>query len=237
MAFEFKKLKPNRIYQNVVDQIQEAILSGQVEPGEMLPSEMKLKEMFQTSRGTIREALRVLEQKGLIEVKIGVGGGATVKPLDTTVMSESLDLLLQYKKVSIDHLAEFRESVEGIVAALAAERATPEGIERLQELLAKGQEILSKRTPDWKQFLKIDVELHIVIAEISLNPVFIAVLHMIHEKLLVNFDQFSFRKKEVLEENYQSLCDLVEAIKNREADKARILSQQHVTQFNNYMKK
>ena len=62
----FKAAKQNRIFQDVVEQIQETILSGKLTPGEMLPPERELKEMLQVSRGTLREALRVLENKGLI---------------------------------------------------------------------------------------------------------------------------------------------------------------------------
>jgi len=59
----FRAAKQSRIFQDIVDQIQEAILSGSVKSGTMLPAERELKEMFETSRGTLREALRVLEQK------------------------------------------------------------------------------------------------------------------------------------------------------------------------------
>ncbi len=71
----FQKAKQNRIFQDVVDQIQEAILQGRLKAGNKLPSERELQEIFQTSRGTLREALRVLEQKGLITIKTGVSGG------------------------------------------------------------------------------------------------------------------------------------------------------------------
>ncbi len=92
MALKFKKSKPTRIFQDVVDQIQRAIIDGSLKPGDVLPSEMKLKEMFSTSRGTIREALRILEQKGLVDIKTGVGGGAIIKTVDTEKIAEGLDL-------------------------------------------------------------------------------------------------------------------------------------------------
>ena len=59
----FRAARQNRIFQDIVEQIQEAILSGQYQTGDVLPSERELKETFQTSRGTLREALRVLSKK------------------------------------------------------------------------------------------------------------------------------------------------------------------------------
>ena len=68
----FRKAKQSRIYQDVVEQIQTAILDGEIEAGAKLPSERDLCDLFQTSRGTLREALRILEQKSLIEIRLGV---------------------------------------------------------------------------------------------------------------------------------------------------------------------
>ena len=91
----FRKTPHNRIFQDLVGQIQEAILDGRLQPGDKLPSQRELVAMFQTSRASIREALRVLEQKGLIEVKLGVSGGAVVRNAGTGPITESLKLLLQ----------------------------------------------------------------------------------------------------------------------------------------------
>jgi DNA-binding FadR family transcriptional regulator len=67
----FQKVKQKRVYHEVADQIEEAIVSGLLKPGEKLPVERELVGQFDISRRTLREALRILEQKGLIEVKIG----------------------------------------------------------------------------------------------------------------------------------------------------------------------
>ena len=177
MALKFKKSKPTRIFQDVVDQIQRAIIDGSLKPGDVLPSEMKLKEMFSTSRGTIREALRILEQKGLVDIKTGVGGGAIIKTVDTEKIAEGLDLLVQSQKVSLDDMAEFRIEVEGIVTALAAERATKNDIKRLKQLLAEGQRLFKEDGAGWEEFIRNDIQVHIAISEIARNPIFIAVLN------------------------------------------------------------
>ncbi|MCK7504178.1 MAG: GntR family transcriptional regulator [Desulfobacterales bacterium] len=97
----FQTAKPTKVFQEVVAQIEEAILAGRIETGQTLPSERELKEMFQISRGTLREALRVLEQKGLIEIRLGVGGGSVVRAVDAGRVSESLGLLIRSQKVSL----------------------------------------------------------------------------------------------------------------------------------------
>jgi DNA-binding FadR family transcriptional regulator len=96
----FGKAKQNRVFQDVVDQIQDAILQGTLKPGDKLPPERELTEMFGASGGTLREALRILEQKGLITIKAGVAGGAVANALTTDQASRRLDLLTRYQKVS-----------------------------------------------------------------------------------------------------------------------------------------
>lgn len=220
----------------MVDQIQKAILDGRLKTGDMLPPEMKLKDMFETSRGTIREALRVLEQKGLIDIKIGVGGGAIVKSVGTEKIVESLDLLIQTQKVTYDHLAEFREGVEGIVAALAAERAKKADVESLKKIVECAGDVLEAEDLDSAVFVRLDMNLHIALAEIAGNPIYLANLRMVHERILNAYEQFSLRRKPVLEENYQDLCRIVEAIENGKPDQARSLARHHVRRFNRYMK-
>lgn len=236
MTLQFKSTKPVRIFQSVVDQIQEAILDGRLKPGDVLPSELKLKDMFETSRGTVREALRVLEQKGLVDIKTGVGGGAVVKALDTDKLAENLDLLVQCRKVSFDHLAEFREAIEGIVAALAAERGSTSGLDELERLLTEAGSILENDRSDWRDFARIDVRLHIAIAEMAGNPLFAAVLRMVHERVLNSFERYALRGRRRLEENYHDLRRIAEAIAARRPGEAKALAREHVRRFNRYLK-
>jgi GntR family transcriptional repressor for pyruvate dehydrogenase complex len=237
MELTFNKMKPLRNFQNVADQIQEAIIDGRLKAGDKLPSEMKLKDMFETSRGTIREALRVLEQRGLIDIKTGVSGGATIRDLSTEKITEGLDLLIQYQKVSAKHLEEFRHEVEGRVTALATERATKRDIQRLKGILCEARDQLEKGTDGQKDFFRIDVKLHIALAEIARNPLFTAVLQMIHENILGRWLQVSPSDENILKENYEDLCDIVSAVERGEANEARLLAHDHVRRFHRYMRR
>ena len=231
----FREAKKGRIFQDVVEQIQEAILQGTLEPGSKLPAERELISTFKTSRGTLREALRVLEQKGLIEIKTGVSGGAFVNALTTHQVSESLDLLVRYQRVSLRDLAEFREGVEGIVAGLAVERAESKDIRHLKKLLEDAKTHLEEGASGWDEFIKADNQLHMALAHIAGNPIYKWVLRTIYDNIHRYFDRYLPREKNLLRENYQDLCEIVEAVEKGQAAKANLLAQNHVYRFNRIM--
>jgi DNA-binding FadR family transcriptional regulator len=193
--------------------------------------------MFNISRGTLREALRVLEQKGLIEIKLGVGGGSIVKSVDTKQISESLGLLIRSQKVSLSHVAQFREDMEGIIAARAAQRHRKKDIKRLKQLLSQALDCVARGRSQHTVFIDIDKQIHLKMAEITENPIYISVLYSIHDNIQQYYDRFLSIEEPELEENYQDLCDIIEAIENYQAERACELARQHVKRFNRYMKK
>lgn len=231
----FRAAKQNRIFQDVVDQIEEAILSGQLQPGETLPPERDLKDMFQTSRGTLREALRVLEQKGLIEIKLGVGGGSVVKAAPMEQVCNGLDLLIRFQKISLNHLAEFREDVESSVAAIAARRAQPRDLLYLETLLKEAQGFRDMGVDYWREFVDVDKQFHQALANITGNPMYIAVHQAVHDNIQRYYEQFLPWTPEMLQENYQDLCDIVQSVKAGEDDRARHQAHRHVQRFSEYM--
>ncbi len=233
----FQTARQTKVFQDVVAQIQEAILDGRLKTGDTLPSERQLKDMFNISRGTLREALRVLEQKGLIEIKLGVGGGSVVKGVDTDQVSESLALLIRSQKVSLNHLAEFREDVEGIVAAHAAKRCTEADILQLKEHLNEARKCIDQGTSQRDAFIEIDKQIHMTLAAVAQNPIYVSVLHSVHDNIHRYYERYLSMEEPELKENYQDLCDLVSLIEKGQADKARELARDHVRRFNQYMEK
>lgn len=231
----FKAAKQNRIFQDVVEQIQETILSGKLKPGEMLPAERELKEMLQVSRGTLREALRVLEQKGLIEIKLGVGGGAVVQDVGYDQINESLALLIRHQKVSLRHLTEFRVGVEGRVSALAAERATPADVLRLKLLLEEARQFVAKGSDFQKEFVGVDKKIHLALAEMTGNPVYISLHHTVHDNIDQYYETFLSMKQREMEQNLDDLGSIIDAVEKKEAEAARQLAESHVLRFNHYM--
>jgi len=231
----FRAAKQNRIFQDVVDQIEEAIIDGKLQPGDTLPPERDLKELFQTSRGTLREALRVLEQKGLIEIKLGVGGGSVVKAAPLEQVCDSLDLLVRFQQISLRHLAEFREGLEGTVAAMAARRATPKDIAALEKLIDRARLYVAKGIPQWRRFVEIDKQIHQALAQVTGNPMYIVVNQMIHDNIQRYYERFLPWTEAMLQENFEDLRDIVALIKDRKEDAASTLARRHVQRFSEYM--
>ena len=231
----FRKAKQNRVFQDVVAQIQAAILDGEIAAGTKLPPERDLCELFQTSRGTLREALRILEQKGLIEIRLGVNGGAYVRDLNSELMTENLAMLIRSNAVALEHLAEFREGVEGDVAALAARHATAEDIAVLRELVARAGQLRAEGLARWPDFVRIDEQVHLTIARIAANPLYTFVLKSVHDNIHLYYDKFLRVGDQEMEENDRDLGLLVEAVASGQPDRARELARAHVLRFSAYM--
>jgi DNA-binding FadR family transcriptional regulator len=228
----FKQARQNRAFEDIIFQIQEAILQRSLKVGDKLPGERNLREIFKVSRGTLREALRALEQKGLITIKTGVRGGAIVCPIDNKLMSESLDFLLRYQKINLRELAEFREEVEGLVAAKAAQKARKEHIKQLNLSVQSFKAHLDASEFNWNEIIKEDNKFHLFLARIAGNRVFESVLYTVYENIFPYFERFLSKEKALMEKNYQDLCKITEAISKRNSNKARVLVKDHVRRFN-----
>jgi len=231
----FKQVKQSKAYQDVVDQIQEAIMAGTLKAGSLLPAERELKEQFSVSRGTLREALRVLEQKGLIEIRTGVTGGSVVRAINSDNLSENLGLLIRNCAVSLRDLAEFREVIEGGVTALAAERATPDDVALLKNLLAEAEGNLNQGRSGWDAFIRTDEQMHLALARMSGNLLFLTVLQSLYVNIHTYYVKYLPRNKALLKENLDDLTEIVAAIAAHDSLWARNVAQSHVKRFNQYM--
>jgi GntR family transcriptional repressor for pyruvate dehydrogenase complex len=233
----FKQVKQNKAYQDVVEQIQDAIVSGTLPPGRQLPAERELKEQFGISRGTLREALRVLEQKGLIEIRTGVAGGSIVREINSQQLQENIGMLIRNRTVSLRDLAEFREGIEGGVAALAAERAEEQDLAALAELITEAERHLVRGRAGWDDFVRSDEKIHLTLARISGNQLFISVLESVYFNIHTYYENYLPRSKKILQENFDDLRGIVGAVSTGNGELARQLAQDHVQRFNTVMEK
>ena len=231
----FKQVKQSKAYQDVVDQIQEAIMAGTLKAGCLLPAERELKEKFGISRGTLREALRVLEQKGLIEIRTGVAGGSMVREVNSDNLSDNLGLLIRNRSVSLRDLAEFREGMEGGVAALATQRSTEQDLAQLEGLLREAEGYCNEGEKGWDAFVRTDEKIHLALARMSGNQLFIAVLTSVYHNIHTYYENYLPWSSALHQENMTDLNNIVAAVSARDSERAREVAQGHVRRFNEHM--
>lgn len=169
----FTKTTGRALYREVVNQICQMILSGRLKKGDLLPSEQKLCEQMGVSRTTIREALRILKERGIIEsIK---GKGSVVLSDDFSYVDESVRASLADFKDKLENAVQARLLLEPQIAKLACENATKQDLQEMQEILAicdqkeKAGNLTSK---DLRMF-------HFKVAESTHNPILRSLVEML----------------------------------------------------------
>lgn len=227
----FVKAAPRRAFEDVVEQVRQAIVEGRLRPGDRLPPQRELKEMFQVSRATVMEALRVLEKAGLVAMRPGTAGGAFVSHATSDNVADSLLLLLSLEAVSLQELAEFRERVEGGTAYWAAERAVEAEIADLQERFRKLRIMAGERAP-WADFLAEDFKLHQAVAEYSDNLPSVATMKAITRAMK---EAYTYISHGLYDKVLEDIGGIVEAIARRDPRLAEQRMKAHIAYFNEDM--
>ena len=227
----FTEIKPVRAYDAVAKQIEDAILCGRLKPGNKLPPEREVIRLFNISRRTLREALRILEQKGLIQVKLGSQGGAFVIDNVPRRICESLNLLIRQKKITTDDLTEFRIQAEGHVVELVSKRASKKDLQQLEELFARGKNLIHQDVSDYDEILGIEGEMHFKLAEISGNALYTIIIKTINDALILPSYAFDHIDSSYLDRAYNDWRQLIDAIYNHRPAHARNLIMKHIQYF------
>ena len=179
--------------------------------------------------------MRILEQKGLVEIRLGINGGAYAKAANGDLMTDNLAMLIRSNNISLEHLSEFRENVEGTVTCLAAQRSLATDNARLDLLLIKAAKFCAEGVAGWTDFIKTDEEIHTEIAQIAGNPLYTFVLHSIHQNIHRYYDKFLHVGEKEMEENLEDLYIIVKAIADKNEELAGRTASSHVRRFNGYM--
>ncbi len=170
-----------KLYHEVVSRLLERIRVGEFPPGEHLPSERQLMEAYQVGRPAVREALLTLQRMGLIEISHGERA-RVLEPTARAVVNQIADLaqhLLATSPRSLDHLKEARAFFEVGMVRIAAAKATPTDIARLESSLTNHEGSLG----DLSHFATGDMAFHRTIASISGNPIYLALSQAMFEWL------------------------------------------------------
>jgi DNA-binding FadR family transcriptional regulator len=177
--FQVAPISPQRIFQEVADQLRRNISEGKLKPGDKLPAERELAQMFGVSRNTMREALRALELSGLIELKLGATGGAFVLPGSSNAVVNGMRDLYFLGAITPEHLTEARISISAAVIRMACEHITDEDLAVLEANVAAAER--EHKAGDFEQRTKHHQAFHVLLAKITHNPILIATTEGIME--------------------------------------------------------
>lgn len=224
----YRPVSTHRLHEGVVQQIVAQILSGTLAPGDSLPSEPTLAQQFGVSRTVIREAVRILAGKGLVAVKHG--SGIQVQPseqwnhLDPLLLFEQIRL--GYDANLLDDLLELRRIVEVEVAALAAERRTPEDLRALHELVDGMRAVLD----DPRAYTRLDVAFHDTILLAARNRFLMQTLRPASQALSIG-RLISSKQPGGPAASERSHEVILAAIERSDAEQARTAMRLHIVQF------
>jgi len=223
----FKSAKPNKIHENIVEQIRKALSEGRLKPGDKLPPEKELIEKFQVSKVTLREAIRSLETLGFLEIRKGLSGGAFVKEIDMQKARESFFNIFVFKNLSLSDLSEVRLILEPYAAEKAALAITDDELETLGKLNKQCEHILSNQISFTLH--KNEIEFHRIIGSISRNPILMFILDFI-DNILVDANEILKPGKDFSEKVLSAHVQIHKALSERDAKKAREEMIKHVEQ-------
>jgi GntR family transcriptional repressor for pyruvate dehydrogenase complex len=163
----FQPIQSRRIFEEILAQIEDLFATGQLVQGDRLPPERDLAEQFGTSRTSVREAMRVLEALGVVEVKPGGDNGAVLVTHPARAFRDILQYQLALRHIDMPALVEFRIVLESWTAGTAAERREADVLERLENVLAAMAGEMA-----YTQFQEFDSAFHLEIARASGNDLF-----------------------------------------------------------------
>ncbi len=224
------KAKKVGLVQNIVSQLEEEILDGTYRSGDKLPSQQNLQKMLGASQGTLREALRILEQKGLIEIRLGVKGGPFVKSTNTEKITESLELLMRQKQISMDELAEFRKPVESELLRLLTKRLKKSDFKEIKIKLAGLKKQADRGSDGWADYLLAEIELRKTLFRLAGNRMFEAVLVSIHNNIKYINDIAPIIQSDP-QIAYRDWKEIIQALQDKNADKAILITRRHIERY------
>jgi DNA-binding FadR family transcriptional regulator len=228
----FTRVKVGRVSEEVVKQVQEAIFSGELGPGDRLPPERELAEQFGLSRMSVRDALRTLESSGLLEIRVGSNGGAFVREPNFDPFRETLSSMLRTKKASILELVETRKIIETAIVELAAQRATQDDLRAMREAIEAATRGLESGDLNYGPH---SVKFHSALAQGAKNHVLtltVASFRSFFADVLGKFLPTEDMAKRAIEDHWR----LYKAIESQNAEAARRLMSEHLAYFESKVK-
>jgi len=173
----YKVVRTSRLYEQIVRQIEESVLNGSLKPGDQLPAERDLAQRLGVSRTAVREAVKTLREKGLVEAYSG--RGTFITDGTSQAARQSFDLMVkvgqQGQQEGLPHLVELRLVLEPGIAAMAAERVTDDDLTAMREAVA----VMDDAQENAEAYIEADLDFHLALAEAAANPLILSLIDSI----------------------------------------------------------
>ena len=218
---QYDQINRKHLYEEVAAQIEKMVLNETLKVGDKLPPEKNLAENFGVSRNILREALKTLKERGLIEVRTG-DGVYIVKPTVDT-LKDMVNRLIVFGDVSIDDLFEFRLAIEVKACGLAAEKINADEIIQLEEII----DLMKQDIEDVSKWAEEELQFHLLIAKASKNKLFYSFINPI-SNLLFNLFMKGRQNPEAKIEGIEGHVSIVNCLKTKDKNLAEDAMKKHL---------
>jgi GntR family transcriptional repressor for pyruvate dehydrogenase complex len=220
----FNRVNVERVSQVIVDRIKVLLREGKLKPGDRLPSERDLCQRFGVSRVTVREALRVLEAGGLVQIRVGARGGAFLTTPSRERLGEGLADLLSLSPLTAAEVTEARMVFELGIIPLAVERATDEDIADLRDMVEQAQRALGHDAYS----MAMSAAFHVRIASCTHNPAIVMLVQSFHGPLLMSLREASEHAPLMGHRGTEEHLQIAQAIERRDTEAALAVMRAHL---------
>ncbi|HEY7047860.1 MAG TPA: FadR/GntR family transcriptional regulator [Jatrophihabitantaceae bacterium] len=208
----------------IVEQIKSLIRGEKLRPGDRLPSERELGERMGVSRVTVREALRVLEASGLIEIRVGARGGAFVTSPSSSRIGTGLADLISLSPLTATEVTEARQVFELGIIPIVVERATADDIAELREMVAQHQAALKRG----EYGMPMSAAFHVRVAACTHNTAIEMLVQSFHGPLLMSLREAQVAAPLMGHRGTTEHRDFVEAVADRDVERAEEIMRAHL---------
>lgn len=234
---DLRRVRQPKKSELIADEIRQWIVRRQLDPGDRLPNEKELIEKLRSSRGTVREALKILEAQGLVEITPGVNGGTRVATISYESATFHLKSFFYFQSLSWDQVYEFREQVEPQAAALATPLLTTDDLAALAETI----ELCREGTRGRLNYLEHRLEegrFHRIIISRCPNPLLRFATLFVND-MLVDFVRFrNIIGSDTVAFETECVCahqSLLNALSDRNADAVATRMREHIRALRQYL--
>ena len=224
MAGLLTPVSASRISTDIVDQIKRAIREGRLVPGDQLPSERKLTEQLGVSRVSVRDALRMLEAQGLVEVRVGARGGAFVTAPAPDLVGEGIANMLMLADVTPAEVTELRLIFELALLPLACERRDDDDLEELEQICNRAEAALAAGA----HHVALSGEFHMRLARATHNAAIALFAESFQGPLVRSLREAHRVAPEMGDAGVLEHRALIDAVRDRDADAARAIMAEHL---------